>query len=39
MEREVFIDLTTVGIVVLCIAVTAVTVWWSAYCHRRFCRR
>ncbi len=36
---ELPIDLTIVGIVTLCIGVVAATVWWSAYCQKRFRRQ
>jgi hypothetical protein len=36
IARELSINLTVVGITALCVAATALTAWWSAYCQRRF---
>ncbi len=38
LAGEVSVNLTIVGIVVLCVGLVAITTWWSAFCHRRFRR-
>ncbi len=39
LARETSIDLSIVAITLLCIALVAASVWWSAFCQRKFCRR